>query len=237
MIVKTRTIVLFLITCLFFVSCTKELNIQDMGFEKSFRTAKNKFGQEKYREALIDLNSIILNYGGQNGIDSAQFLIGKSHYELGEFYSASYEFNRLSDNFPESELIEDSYYYSAECFRELSPRYTLDQKETYNAISKFQLYLDLFPQGKFAEKSNSSIIELREKLARKTFEAGALYLKLDQPRAAKIYFNEVIDNYYDTTFYVLSLEKIAQAYLSLKDEYNYQVYLSRFQEFKNKTEK
>lgn len=226
----------FVLTLSLFVSCTKELNIRDIGFEKSFKIAKAKFNDENYREALNDLNSIILNYGGENGIDSAQFLIGRSHYELGEYFSASYEFNRMSENFPESQLIEDAYFNSAECYRELSPRYTLDQKDTYNAISKYQLYLDLFPQGKFSENANRNIKELREKLARKTFEAGVLYLKLDQPRAAKVYFNEIIDNYYDTSYYVLSLENIAKAYLSLNDEYNHKVYLSKFQEIM-KTEK
>ena len=233
----TGRILLYLLFLIILIaSCTKELNIGDIGFEKSFKIAKAKFNEENYREALNDLNSIILNYGGENGIDSAQFLIGRSHYEIGEYFSASYEFNRISDNFPESHLIEDAYFNSAECYRELSPRYTLDQKETYNAISKYQLYLDLFPQGKFSEISNKNIKELREKLARKTFEAGVLYLKLDQPRAAKVYFNEIIDNYYDTSYYALSLENISKAYLSLKDEYNHKVYLSKFQEIM-KTEK
>lgn len=227
---------LFAVTSLF-LSCTKDINIEKIGFDKSFQIAKKKFSDENYREALNDLNSIILNYGGENGIDSAQFLIGRSHYELDEFYSASFEFNRLSESFPESKLIEDAYFNSAECYRQLSPRYTLDQKETYNAISKYQLYLDLFPKGKYSEQSNKQISIMREKLARKTFEAGTLYLKLDQPRAAKVYFNDIIDNYYDTSYYILSLENISQAYLLMNDEYNHQLYLSKFQEIKNKTEK
>lgn len=235
--IRIKLLVSIVVVSSVFLSCTKDLNIENIGFEKSFQIAKKKFNEESYREALNDLNSIILNYGGERGIDSAQFLIGRSHYELDEFYSASFEFTRLSENFPESELIEDSYFNSAECFRELSPRYTLDQKETYNAISKYQLYLDLFPKGKFAEQANLHIRDMREKLARKTFEAGTLYLKLDQPRAAKVYFNEIIDNYYDTSFYILSLENIAQAYLSMKDEYNYHLYLSKFQEINKKSDK
>jgi len=235
--VKIKIFIAITLFISIFASCTKDVGIEKIGFDKSFQIAKKKFNDENYREALNDLNSIILNYGGENGIDSAQFLVGRSHYELEEFYSASFEFNRLSESFPESKLVEDSYFNAAECYRELSPRYTLDQKETFNAISKYQLYLDLFPKGKYALKADEQIRDLREKLARKTFEAGILYLKLDQPRAAKVYFNEIIDSYYDTSFYISSLENIAQAYLSMKDEYNYRLYLSKFQEIKNKTEK
>ncbi|HQO09193.1 MAG TPA: outer membrane protein assembly factor BamD [Clostridiales bacterium] len=221
-------------TVLIFISCTKELEIDKIGFEKSFQIAKKKFNDEKFLDALNDLNSIILNYGGENGIDSAQYLIARSHYMLKEYYSASYEFEKLADNFPESPLIEDAYFNTAECYRELSPEYVLDQKETLTAISKYQIYLDLFPKGKYFSSSNNSIKDLREKLARKTFDSGVLYLKLDQPRAAKVYFNEIIDNYYDTSFYIQAVEKISQAYSEMKDEYNYRLYLSKYQELKSK---
>lgn len=219
---------------LFIVSCSNELNIQDLGFEKSFRIAKEKYKKENYTEALTDLNRIILNYGGENGIDSVQFMIAESHFHMGEFYSSSYEYIRLTESFPESKLVEKSYYNDAECYYNLSPRYTLDQTETSKAVTKYQLYLDLFPEGRFIEDAGSRIIELREKLARKEYEAGELYLKLDQPRAAKVYFNEVIDNYYDTSYYIMSLEKLSQAYLEMEDDYNYQIFMSKFNEMKSK---
>jgi len=230
---KFKIFYILSLTIFLLLSCSKEIKLENIGFEKSFKIAKEKFNENNFREAINDLNTIVLNYGGENGIDSAQFLIGKSHYQLEEYYSAAYEFTKLSESFPESQLIEDSYFNSAECYRELSPRYTLDQKETFTAISKYQLYLDLFPKGKFALQAGENIKELRVKIARKNYEAGLLYLKLDQPRAAKVYFNEIIDNFYDTSFYLSSLEQIAYASLAMKDEYNYQLYLSKFQELKN----
>ncbi len=216
------------------MSCTKELNVNEAGFEKSFRIALEKYRKSNYSEAITDFNKIILNYGGESGIDSAQFLIAESHFNLEEFYSASYEFIRLTENFPESKLVEDSYFKDALCYYKLSPRYTLDQKETFTAISKFQLYLDLYPQGKHSQTVSDYIKELREKLARKEFEAGDLYLRLDQPRAAKVYFNEIIDNYYDTSYYISALERISRAYLEMKDDYNYHIHISKFNELKKK---
>lgn len=228
-------ILLFMVAVsIFLTSCTSELNVEKVGFEKSFRISKEKFSKGNYTDALTDLNRIILNYGGENGIDSVQFMIAQSHFNLGEFYSSSYEYIRLTESFPESKLVEESYFNDAECYYNLSPRYTLDQAETSKAISKYQLYLDLFPEGKFKSDAGSKIIELREKLARKEYEAGELYLKLDQPRAAKVYFTEVIDNYYDTSYYILSLEKISRAYLEMEDDYNYHLFMSKFNEMKNK---
>lgn len=213
-----------------FVSCSKELTVEDLGFEKSLSLAMKKYNEADYSSAIADFNVILLNYGGEQGIDQVQFLLAKSHFELAEYYSASYEFIRLTERFPESEYVEESYFMDAECFKNLSPRYVLDQEETYKAVSKFQTYLDLFPEGRFSDDSAMRISELREKLARKEFEAGTLYLKLDQPRAAKIYFNEVINNYYDTSFYDESLRYIAQAYLEMKDEYRYMEFMSKYNE-------
>ncbi|MBN2790520.1 MAG: outer membrane protein assembly factor BamD [Candidatus Delongbacteria bacterium] len=224
-----RILMVLFFTFIFF-SCTKEMNIKDMGFEKSFSIAKKKYLNENYIQALDDFNVLLLNYGGETGIDSVQFLLADTHYKLGEYYSASYEFNRLTESFPESKLAEESYFNSAMSYNELSPIYSLDQKETFTAISKFQFYLDLYPFGKFAEKSNEHIILLREKLAKKEFESGRLYLKMDQPRAAKLYFQEIINNYYDTSYYVQSLKFIAEAYDSMKDNYNSHLFEKKYEE-------
>lgn len=215
-----------------FVSCSKELTIEDLGYEKSLNLAMKKYNDAEYGNAIADFNVILLNYGGEQGIDRVQFLLAKSHFELAEYYSASYEFIRLTERFPESEFVEESYFMDAECFRKLSPRYVLDQEETYKAVSKYQTYLDLYPEGRFSKEALTRISELREKLARKEFEAGTLYLKLDQPRAAKIYFSEVINNYYDTSYYPESLKYIAQAYLEMEDEYRYMEFMSKYNELK-----
>lgn len=213
-----------------FISCSKELTIEDLGFEKSLNMAMKKYNDADYSSAIADFNVILLNYGGEQGIDHVQFLLAKSHFELQEYYSASYEFIRLTERFPESEFVEESYFMDAECLKSLSPRYVLDQEETHKAVAKYQTYLDLYPKGRFSDDSAMRISELREKLARKEFEAGTLYLKLDQPRAARIYFNEVINNYYDTSYYTESLKYIAQAYLEMKDEYRYMEFMSKYNE-------
>lgn len=225
---------IFIMAVFFLMSCTRELNVEEAGFGKSYRTAKEKFNKENYTEALTDLNRIILNYGGENGIDSVQFMIARCHYLLDEFYSASYEFQRLAESFPESKLAEESYFNDAECYYQLSPRYTLDQADTETALSKYQLYLDLFPEGRFKTEAGSRINELREKMARKEYEAGVLYLKLDQPRAAKVYFLGIIDSFYDTSFYIPSLELASKAFFEMGDEYNYHIYHSKFMELTNK---
>jgi len=227
---KILYINIIIVAALLISSCTKEINIQKAGFEKSFIIAKKKYEKNNFIQALDDFNVIILNYGGQTGIDSVQYYLANTHLKLEEYYSASYEFNRLTESFPESKLAEESYFNSALSYYQLSPMYSLDQKETYNAMTKFQFYLDIYPTGKYSDKANIYISEIREKLAKKEFESGKLYLKMDQPRAAKIYFLEIINNYYDTSFYVPSLKFMTEASKSMDDDYNFQLYLDKYNE-------
>ena len=44
------------------------------------------------------------------------------------------------------------------------------------------------------------ITDLRIKLARKDYEAGRMYLKLEEYDTALIYFRSVLNHYYDTSF-------------------------------------
>ena len=230
MSIRISYIYMLLLLLFFLSSCTQELNLQDIGFEKSFSIAKKKYHNGNYLQALDDFNVLILNYGGELGIDSVQYLLADTHFKLEEYYSSSYEFNRLTESFPESKLAEESYFNSAMSYYKLSPIYSLDQKETYTAISKFQFYLDIYPIGEFADKANGYIREMRDKLAKKEFESGKLYMKMDQPRAAKFYFLEIINSFYDTTFYIPSLKFMADASKSMKDDYNFQVYQKKYDE-------
>jgi len=211
-------------------SCAPEVGIKELGFRRSLDQAREKFNQEKYVKAVEDLNVILLNFNGEQGIDSAQYLLAESHYKLQEFYNASYEFSKLTDNFPESFLSEEAMYKSALCYYFLSPLPALDQKETQKAINKFQFYLDKYKAGKFAEESSAKMRELRNKLAEKEYSSGVLYMKMDQPRAAKVYFTQVIENYYDTDFYLLALRDVSAAYKLLEDSYNADIYMKKYLE-------
>ncbi len=239
MIAKNKivyVITLFTFFIIVNISCSGRMSQDDPGFERSLYSAMKKFNNGNYRNAIDDFNRIILNYGGESGIDSVQYYMALSHFKIGEFFSASYEFIRLAERFPQSNLAEEAYFMDGESYYRISPRYVLDQKDTHSAIRRYQNYLDLYPGGKFSEKAVERISELREKLARKEFEAGELYLKLDQPRAAKVYFSEVINNYYDTGFYTLSLRRIAQAHKKMNRVAEYEDYMGRYRELTGRDE-
>ena len=228
LLLKNITVTIISAAIVLLSSCSDDLNIKTIGFEKSYKIAKKTFDDENFVKAIEDLNIILLNYSGSVGIDSAKFLLAESHFNVEEFYLASYEYKSLVDNFPSSPLAEEALYNSALSYYMVAPDFILDQKDTKTALTKFQLFLDRYSSGKFASKSVTKIKEIREKLAQKEFESGELYMRTDEPRAAKVYYSLVLEEYYDTSFYIKSLERIAVAYKEMKDDYNYHLYLDKF---------
>ena len=82
----------------------------------------------------------------------------------------------------------------------MSNKYNRDQTNNDIALEMFQLFIDDFPESDFVINAEQSILDLRNRKARKLYETGRLYLKEKEFDSAFIYFEDVIKNYYDTIY-------------------------------------
>jgi outer membrane protein assembly factor BamD len=64
------------------------------------------------------------------------------------------------------------------CFYKDSPDARLDQTPTYNALSAFQEFIELFPESERVPEANKLIDELTDKLAYKAYLNSKLYYNL-----------------------------------------------------------
>ena len=58
-------------------------------------------------------------------------------------FTAAYEFESFTKAFPRSDKLEEAYYLIAYAYAEISPIYSLDQKDTEEALNKLQEYICL----------------------------------------------------------------------------------------------
>ena len=98
------------------------------------------------------------------------------------------------------EKIEKSRYRICECAINSTNSYQRDQKQTNRALEQLQMFIEDFPESKMVQSAEESISQLRIKLAKKDYEVGRLYLKLEEYESALIYFRSVLNKYYDTIF-------------------------------------
>jgi outer membrane protein assembly factor BamD len=152
------------------------------------------------------------------------------HYKLKDYIMAAHYFKTFTQGFPRSEHVEEFLYMSAYCKYLLSPRPSLDQTETREAITELQSFINRFPQSSRVEEANGLIDELRQKLETKAFEKAVLYFNVRDYTAAVTTFNNVIRDYPDTQYREEALFYIIQSYFLFAENSISIRQLERYQE-------
>lgn len=199
-----------------FVSCSKHQKLlKSTDNELKYEKAIEYYEEGDYYRALQVFEQLIPVYRGTNKAEKLYYYYAYAYYHEREYIMASYYFKRFSINFPSSEFAEEASYMAAYCKYLDSPRYSLDQGVTREAIDEFQLFINRFPFGERVQDANDYITELRKKLERKSYNIASLYFKMEDYRAAIVSYNNLLKEYPDTEFKEDVLYKIVTAY------YNY----------------
>lgn len=192
-------VAVIVVAAVFISGCSNRPTLNEMSVEDAFRHLEELYNDGKYRLAIEGLDFFTLNYSGHSRVDSAQYLLGMSYFHTKEFLLSANAFDELVNRFPNSGLVPDAMFMVGVCYKELSPRYTLDQHYTEQAIRSLQLFIDYFPDYKDRVNEAQQHIETcRDKLAQKVYSTGVIYLKMKDYKAASIYFLAVTEEYYDT---------------------------------------
>jgi outer membrane protein assembly factor BamD len=173
---------------------------QVLGPEVAWQKAKNLFAREKYLKAQQILKDITLNYSGAAIIDSVQFLLGRTYYELDEYLTAADQFHKMVEQYPQSALGGDASYWESRCYYEQAPGYQLDQDNTTKALQGFQRFLEEHPQHAMTDSAYKYLSLCRDKLAHKEYAAAKLYYDLGEFASSVLYADVVLANYYDTSW-------------------------------------
>ena len=182
------------------LSCSSYSIRPNISAEERFELAKGMFSNKDYLEAKTQFKIITLNNPGINFIDEAQFYLADSHFHMKEYIIAADEYNRLTRLYPRSQWTDDAHFKIALCDFKLSPKPSLDQKYTYQAILHLQSFLEDFPGSELVPEAEKLLAISRGKIAQKELKTGDLYRRLSAHFAALVYYNSVLDNYYDTEF-------------------------------------
>jgi outer membrane protein assembly factor BamD len=200
-----------------FVGCMKSSHQEIPTAQESWHKALDLFNRERYQRAQTVLKDIILNFSGSTIIDSAQFYLARTQYELRDYVDAADEFHKLISLYPSSGLAGAASFYEALSNYQLSPIYSLDQEFTIKSFDAFQRFLEDYPNHSYADSAYKYIALCREKLAHKEYAAADLYFNLDEYASAVLYADLVLSNYYDTSFADEAQFLKVRSYVSLKE--------------------
>jgi outer membrane protein assembly factor BamD len=143
-----------------------------------------------------------------------QFYLAKSYYNQKEYLLAAYEFDNFLRNHQLSELYPEAKYMLGSTYYQLSPKFSLDQEYTKEALNVLLSYIESYPQDKNVYDAEKKVIELKNKLAYRDFYTAGIYMKLDNYRAAALYYQNVYENYIDSEWADDAMVGQAEAYIN-----------------------
>jgi outer membrane protein assembly factor BamD len=190
---------------LFLWGCGSSVDIGSLDPQQRLQHAIALYNDEDYEDSVNEFEALLLQYPGSSIVDDAQYYLGLTKYQRGEYILSAYEFSKLIRSMPASDFVADAQFMLAESYYELSPNYNLDQSYTKKAIEEYQAFIDFFPLNEKVSQAEEKIKELNIKLAKKDFNIAIIYIKLDYYSAAMKYFDNVVDTYHDTEFAPLAL--------------------------------
>lgn len=185
----------------------------NVAFDKSMAL----FEKEKYGDAAYGFDQVTRLGRGSNYAEEAQFFLAESYFLNKQYILAASEYERFLAYYPQHQRLQEVEYKRAVCYYQQSPRYRLDQSSTMRAIELFQLFNSKYPDSEFVPESADRIDELRNKLARKSFESAEFYLRTDRFLAATIYFDQTIDQYPESVWSERALIKQIETYVLYAD--------------------
>lgn len=197
---KTIKILLIISLSQIFMFCSGAKDLSKLSPEERFLLAKQMFDKRDYMEAISEFESLMIQFSGTEIVDDAQYYLAFSYYKREEYIKSAFEFSKLIRDYPASEYVKDAQFMLAESYYKLSPSYLLDQRFTEKAIEEYQAFIDFFPDDHRKLEAERKIRELNDKLARKIFETGEQYRRMNSIKSALIYYDLLLEKYPDSKY-------------------------------------
>ncbi|WP_396178384.1 outer membrane protein assembly factor BamD [Flavobacterium sp.] len=196
-----KKILSILILTLILGSCSEfqnALKTEEIGVK--YDVASRLYDKGNYDKAIRLFEQIAPTYRGRPQAEKMFYMYAQSYYKTKQYYSSAYQFESFVSSYPKSEKIEEASYLAALSYSKLSPRYSLDQVDTYKAIDKLQAFIDQYPTSTYLAEANVIVKDLREKLEKKAFEIAIQYNTISDHKAALIVLDNFITDFPGTKF-------------------------------------
>ncbi len=211
---KNKIYILILLVTVGVSSCGEYQKVLNKGkVEEQYTMASKLYEDQKYNKAIQLFEKITPSYRGKPQMERIQFMVAQSHYNTKQYTLAAYYFDKFVKNYPKSSKLEESAYLSAHSHFLASPVYSLDQKDTKEAITALQNFLYNYPESENAAEANKNIKELTYKLEKKSFEIAKNYYHREYYIAAIVAFDNLLAEFLGTSF------KEEAMYLKFKSAY------------------
>lgn len=143
-----------------------------------YEAAKGYYALGQYSRAAELLNGIIVSTKGTARGEESLYLLAMSNYYGKNYEAAAQTFQRYYQSYPRGQFAEEARFFAGKSLYENTPEPRLDQTDTYNAVTEFTTFTEIYPDSKYRQQALSYIFELQDKLVEKEYLNAKLYYDL-----------------------------------------------------------
>lgn len=155
---------------------------------------------KKFDKALRLFEMITSAYKGKPQMERIQFMVSQSYFNTKDYANAAYYFEKFASNYPKSSKREEAIFYGAKSHYLASPKYSVDQTETKEALVAFQKYINAYPDSKNLPEANRMVKLAQYKLETKAFEIAKQYFEIGYYTSAVVAFDNMTAEYLGTVY-------------------------------------
>ena len=224
---KNKIYILIFLIAIGVSSCSEYQKVLNKGtIQKQYEMATNMYEAQKYNKAIQLFEKITPTYRGKPQMERIQYMIAQAHYNTKQYTLAAYYFDKFVKNYPKSSKLEEGAYLSAHSYYLASPIFSLDQKDTHEAITALQNFIYKYPNSSNIADANKYVKELTFKLEKKSFEIAKQYYLTTDYIAAIVAYDNLLSDYLGTSFkeealyfkFKAAYELGANSYFTKKEE-------------------
>lgn len=191
--------------------------------DAKYEAAFDYFNNGKFNRAAQLFESLSVITTGTERDDTVQFYWGLSNYRARDYYTAQSNLEHFLGNFPRSPFAEYASFLRLDCLFRSTNRYELDQAPTYTAMAAINKFLIDYPYTDKREICDKMLSDLDERLDRKAYENALLYYKMEDYKASRVAFKNVLkddaDNIYrEDILYYSAMSSYKYADLSVPEK-------------------
>ncbi len=187
-------------------------------YDIGVRLLNGKQNRNKFVDAFIGADYNVIDIF-KTVIKNAPYgpLAPKAQYEIGLYLAekqlyqeARDEFDKVINDYPESEWAKAAKYQIALTDSKRSTDAAYDQKVTQVAVQEFKEFVGVYPDAELSDAAKKQIDGLKEKEAENVFLIAKFYEKQKNYKSAKLYYQSIVDDYSQTKWVAPSLKKIRE---------------------------
>ena len=160
--------------------------------------------------AIDIFKAVIKNAPYGNLAAPSRYKIGLYFLENGLYQEARDEFEKVMNDYPESEWARAAKYQIAVSDSKRSTDAQYDQKITQAAVKEFKEFVEHYPDAELSQQAKEQIQGLRDKEAESHFHIARFYEKNKKYESAKIYYQMIVDEFQNSRWTAQALNKIRE---------------------------